>query len=76
MLRRAYGWPEPRRLGEAILTHRAKLNVNFSALLQTGLFRNQRAVARFIRFYVHFDFCRPVKAPTPHIRRCRVYKSF
>ena len=53
-------WPEPLMLGKRLLQARAKLNVGFCDLLDTGLFPSQSAVISFARHYLRHEFLRPI----------------
>jgi len=55
-----YGWPSPRILGAEMSNWQAKLSVGFNELNNTGLFRNQDSLGKFLIWYGAYDFLTPV----------------
>lgn len=55
-----YGWPAGMVLGKILSAWHAKYSVGFKELYATGHFRDQTAVAAFIKYYRRYDFLKPV----------------
>lgn len=54
-----HGWPNYALLGKTLNAWNVRLSVGFKDLQRTNLFRNQQAIAQFIKYYSSFDFCEP-----------------
>jgi hypothetical protein len=54
-----YGWPNYSLLGKTLNAWNVRLSVGFKDLQRTNLFKNQKAIAEFIKYYSKFDFCEP-----------------
>jgi len=56
-----HGWPQPFVLWTLVKRQKQKLNYGFMDLWATGLFRDQKAVVQFVRWYGGYEFLEPVE---------------
>jgi len=52
-------WPHPLVLGRMLEAYRAKFSVGYMDLSQSGLFKDQKGIGAFLKYYQGFDFCEP-----------------
>jgi len=63
-LGRRYQWPAPGLLGSFLEGMNSRFNISFMDLYNTGMFRDQKSVVQFVRYYSSFDFLEPVEIGT------------
>jgi hypothetical protein len=63
-LGRRYQWPAPELLGSILEGMNSRYNISFMDLYNTGMFRDQKSVVQFVRYYSLFDFLEPVEIGT------------
>uniref|UniRef100_A0A7S0W9M5 Polycystin cation channel PKD1/PKD2 domain-containing protein n=1 Tax=Hemiselmis tepida TaxID=464990 RepID=A0A7S0W9M5_9CRYP len=59
VLSTSYKWPDGVLLGRMLEGQRAKFSVGFMDLSASGLFKDQKSVGSFLRYYHGFEFCTP-----------------
>jgi hypothetical protein len=63
-LGRRYQWPAPELLGSILEGMNSRYNISFMDLYNTGMFRDQKSVCQFFRYYSSFDFLEPITIGT------------
>jgi hypothetical protein len=61
---RLYQWPDPELLGNVLQGMNSRFNISFMDLFRTGMFKNQKSIVHFVRYYSLFGFLEPVEIGT------------